>query len=64
MRNFIFDVWIWSKDKHSRPIRIECKEFPSDRECWEYMAKDEEVAPYMKSSTMEISFNNLREYCK
>lgn len=44
MRNFIFDVWVWSKDKHSRPlksIRIECKEFPSDRECWEYMAKDE-----------------------
>lgn len=50
--------------KHSRPlksIKIECKEFPSDREC---MAKDDEVAPYMKSSSMEISFNNLREYCK
>lgn len=63
MRNFIFDVWVWTKDKHSRPlksIKIECKEFPSDRE----MAKDDEVAPYMKSSSMEISFNNLREYCK
>ena len=38
MRNFIFDVWVWTKDKHSRPlksIKIECKEFPSDRECWE-----------------------------
>ena len=51
MRNFMIDVWIWTKGKHSRPlktIRFELDHFPSVRF---YMDRD-----------VEISYNNLREY--
>lgn len=52
MRNFIFDVWVWSKAKHSRllkQIRVKALSFPSDMFCLNEAAKDADVSPYMKS---------------
>ena len=46
MRNFMIDVWIWTKGKHSRPlktIRFELDHFPSEEECDRYVRKDEDV---------------------
>lgn len=43
MRNFIFDVWVWSKAKHSRllkQIRVKALSFPSDMFCLNEAAKD------------------------
>lgn len=62
MRNFMIDVWIWTKGKHSRPlktIRFELDHFPSEEECERYVYKDEDVRFY---ECAEISYNNLREY--
>ena len=65
MRNFIFDVWVWSKAKHSRPlkqIRVKALSFPSDIFCLNKAAKDADVSPYMKSDEFEVTIGNLREY--
>lgn len=46
MRNFIFDVWVWSKAKHSRllkQIRVKALSFPSDMFCLNEAAKDADV---------------------
>lgn len=46
MRNFIFDVWVWSKAKHSRllkQIRVKALSFPSDIFCLNEAAKDADV---------------------
>ena len=64
MRNFMIDVWIWTKGKHSRPlktIRFELDHFPSEEECDRYLSKDEDVRFYMNRDA-EISYNNLREH--
>ncbi len=48
MRNFIFDVWVWSKAKHSRllkQIRVKALSFPSDMFCLNEAAKDADVSP-------------------
>jgi hypothetical protein len=47
MRNFIFDVWVWSKAKHSRllkQIRVKALSFPSDMFCLNEAAKDADVS--------------------
>lgn len=65
MRNFIFDVWVWSKSKHSRllkQIRIKAQSFPSDLFCLNEAAKDDDISPYMKSDEFEVTIGNLREY--
>lgn len=65
MRNFIFDVWVWSKNKHSRllkQIRIKTQSFPSDLFCLNEAAKDDDISPYMKSDEFEVTIGNLREY--
>lgn len=64
MRNFMIDVWIWTKGKHSRPlktIRLELDHFPSEEECDRHLSKDEDVRFYVDRG-VEISYNNLREY--
>ena len=65
MRNFIFDVWVLSKAKHSRllkQIRVKALSFPSDMFCLNEAAKDADVSPYMKSDEFEVTIGNLREY--
>lgn len=65
MRNFIFDVWVWSKAKHSRllkQIRVKALSFPSDMFCLNEAAKDADVSPYMKSDEFEVTIGNLRDY--
>lgn len=50
MRNFMMDVWVWTKDKHSRPlktIRFEQDHFPTDKECQYWFTKDEDVEVYI-----------------
>lgn len=61
MRNFIFDVWVWSKAKHSRllkQIRVKALSFPSDMFCLNEAAKDADVSPYMKSDEFEVTIGN------
>lgn len=63
MRNFIFDVWVWSK--HSRlvkQIRIKADSFPSDLFCLNQVANDEDCSPYMKAKEFEVTIGNLREF--
>ena len=63
MRSFIFDVWVWSKAKHSRllkQIRVKALSFPSDMFCLNEAAKDADVSPYMKSDEFEVTIGNLR----
>lgn len=65
MRNFIFDVWVWSKAKHSRllkQIRIKAQSFPSDLFCLNEAAKDDDIFPYMKSDEFEVTIGNLSNY--
>ena len=62
MRSFIFDVWVWSKAKHSRllkQIRVKALSFPSDMFCLNEAAKDADVSPYMKSDEFEVAIGNL-----
>ena len=36
MRNFMIDVWVWTKGKHSRPlktIQFQQENFPTKEEC-------------------------------
>ena len=50
MRNFMIDVWIWTKGKHSRPlktIRFELDHFPSEEECDRYLSRDKDVRFYV-----------------
>ena len=64
MRNFMIDVWIWTKGKHFRPlktIRFQMDHFPTEEECARYVRKDEDVQFYIHQD-MEISYNNIREY--
>lgn len=56
MRNFMIDVWIWTKGKHSRPLKTIREE-----ECDRYLSRDKDVRFYMDRG-VEISYNNLREY--
>ena len=65
MRHFIFDVWVWSKTKHSRlikQIRVTAMSFPSDMFCMSAVAHDEVCSPYMKVDEFEVTIGNLREY--
>lgn len=65
MRHFIFDVWVWSKDKHSRlikQIRVKAHSFPSDLFCLNEVACDEDCSPYMKAKEFEVTIGNLREF--
>lgn len=42
MRHFMMDVWIWTEDKHSKPlktIRFEQDHFPTEKECWHWFTK-------------------------
>ena len=64
MRNFMIDVWIWTKGKHSRPlktIRFELDRFPTDEDCNYILDNDADVR-FFKDEDTEISFTNLREY--
>ena len=61
---YTIDLWIWTKGKHSRPlktIRFELDHFPSEEECDRYLSRDKDVRFYMDRG-VEISYNNLREY--
>lgn len=62
MRNFIFDVWVWSKARLLKQIRVKALSFPSDMFCLNEAAKDADVSPYMKSDEFEVTIGNLREY--
>lgn len=64
LRHFIMDVWLWTLDRHSRPlkdIRFESDHFPTELECNRIMLSDEEVKEHIKSGT-GIRYVNLREY--
>ncbi len=64
MRNFIMDIWVWNKGKHSRPlksIRFQLDHFPTDEECEREVNKDKDVIFY-KDREYEISYNNIHEY--
>lgn len=64
MRNFMIDVWIWTKGKHSRPfktIRFQMDHFPTEWDCDRQLSSDEDVQFYLEKD-MEITYNNLREY--
>ena len=66
MRHFMMDVWIWTEDKHSKPlktIRFEQDHFPTEKECWHWFTKDKDVEIYMKSDIC-VKFNNVHEYHK
>lgn len=62
MRNFIFDVWVWSNSRLLKQIRVKALSFPSDMFCLNEAAKDADVSPYMKSDEFEVTIGNLREY--
>ena len=65
MRNFIFDVWVLSKAKHSRlrtQIRVKALSIRSAIFWLNEAAKDADVSPYMKSDEFEVTIGNLREY--
>lgn len=54
MRNFMIDVWVWTKGKHSRPlktIQFQQENFPT-----------EEDVQFYTQQNIEISYNNVREY--
>ena len=60
----MIDVWVWNKNKHSRPlktIRFQMDHFPTEEECARYVRKDEDVQFYIHQD-MEISYNNIHEY--
>ena len=64
MRNFMIDVWIWTKGKHSRPlktIRFQMNKFPTEDDCERQLYSDKDIQFYL-SKDMEITYNNLREY--
>lgn len=64
MRNFMIDVWVWSKGKHSRPIktiRIQQDHFPTEEECDRYVYNDEDIKFYVDGG-YEITYNNIHEY--
>lgn len=64
MRNFMIDVWIWNKGKHSRPlktIRFQQETFPTDEDCERIASKDKDCKFYLDQE-YEVNFNNLREY--
>lgn len=66
MRNFMIDIWVWTKSKHSRPlktIRFQLDHFPTEEECDRYVNKDEEVKFYLQHGA-EISYNNIKEYAE
>ena len=49
MRNFMIDIWVWTKETHSKPlktIRFELDHFPTELECREIFKKDENVEIY------------------
>lgn len=53
-------------DRHSKPlktIRFEQDHFPTEKECWHWFTKDEDVEIYMKSDIC-VKFNNVHEYHK
>ena len=51
MRHFMMDVWIWTEPL--KTIRFEQDHFPTEKECWHWFTKDEDV-----------KFNNIHEYHK
>ena len=60
----MIDVWIWTKGKHSRPlktIRFQTDKFPTEDDCERQLYSDKDVQFYL-SKDMEITYNNLREY--
>lgn len=60
----MIDIWIWSKGKHSRPlktIRFQMDHFPSEEECEAEVNKDKDVIFY-SDREYEISYNNVHEY--
>ena len=60
----MIDVWIWTKGKHSRPlktIRFQMDHFPTEKNVLDMFSKDEDVQFYIHQD-MEISYNNIREY--
>lgn len=64
LRHFIMDVWLWTTDRHSRPlkdIRFESDHFPTELECNRIMLADDEVKEHIKSG-IGIRYVNLREY--
>lgn len=64
MRNFMIDVWVWTKGKHSRPlktIRFQMDHFPTEEECDRVIRKDEDVKFY-SDHEIDISYNNIHEY--
>ena len=66
MRNFMMDIWVWTKETHSKPlktIRFELDHFPTELECREIFKKDEDVEIYL-NSIVDFTYTNLREYIK
>ena len=60
----MIDVWIWTKGKHSRPlktIRFQMNKFPTEDDCERQLYSDKDVQFYLNKD-MEITYNNLREY--
>ena len=42
MRNFMMDIWVWTKETRSKPlktIRFELDHFPTELECREIFKK-------------------------
>ena len=66
MRNFMMDIWVWTKETRSKPlktIRFELDHFSTELECREIFKKDEDVEIYLNSK-VDVTYTNLREYNK
>ena len=66
MRNFMMDIWVWTKETHSKPlkkIKYELDDFHKELECKKKKKKDEDVEIYLNSK-VDVTYTNLREYNK
>ena len=59
MRNFMMDIWVWTKETHSKPL----KTIRFELECREIFKKDKDVEIYLNSK-VDVTYTNLREYNK
>lgn len=66
MRNFMIDIWVWTKETRYKPlktIRFELNHFPTELEYREIFKKDEDVEIHLNSK-VDVTYTNLKEYNK
>ena len=60
----MMDAWVWTKGKHSRPlktIRFELDHFPTEQECDSIFFKNEDIKFYVDHE-IAVTYNNVHEY--